>query len=86
MWKLFRPQNNLSEKEARWGSTTVQGSGHQDSLSMAELRQKVVKTDSDLQEKRLATMPKPSLGYGGKYGVQNDRVDKASAPGCLSCV
>lgn len=32
---------------------------------------------SDLKQKELENMPKASHGYGGKFGVQQDRMDKA---------
>ncbi|CAD5210956.1 unnamed protein product [Bursaphelenchus okinawaensis] len=71
-------KNDISEKEARWGSKVIQGSGHQDALNMAELRAQVMKNDEVAREKRLAQMPKPSQGYGGKFGVETDRVDKSA--------
>lgn len=37
----------------------------------------------DLQEKKLAEMPKASEGYGGKFGVQKDRMDKVGYLGDL---
>ncbi|KAF1603576.1 UNVERIFIED_CONTAM: Src substrate cortactin, partial [Eudyptes robustus] len=71
-------KNDVSEKEARWGSRVIEGSGHQDALNMAELRAQVMKSDASTREKRLADMPKPSQGYGGKFGVEIDRVDKSA--------
>lgn len=34
-----------------------------------------------LKEKELATGPRASHGYGGKFGVEQDRMDKVSAGG-----
>lgn len=47
---------------------------------MDQLRKKVVSSDASLKEKQLAEMPKPSEGYGGKFGVQKDRLDKVILP------
>lgn len=123
-------QNNLSEKERRWGAKTVVGSGHQESIRLDRLRDDVLKSDqivkvrsptysrtpkislkSDkllqfnffkteypentyfshllifddlkfknfllfLKDKMMSHMSKPSEGYGGKFGVQTDRVDQ----------
>ncbi|CAI4232511.1 unnamed protein product [Auanema sp. JU1783] len=71
-------ENDLTEKEARWGSKTVEGSGHQGSFSLEQFRREALDSDKLNQEKKLATMPKPSEGYGGKFGVQTDRMDKAA--------
>lgn len=32
---------------------------------------------SELKQKELEHMPKASHGYGGKFGLQQDRMDKA---------
>ncbi len=71
-------KNDISEKESRWGSKTVAGSGHQASFGVDQLRQQALVDDKVVAEKRLATLPKPSLGYGGKFGVQKDRMDKVT--------
>jgi hypothetical protein len=62
-------QNNVSEKESRWGAKTVAGSGHQESIRLDQLRDQVLKSDHDLKEKQMEHMPKASEGYGGKFGV-----------------
>ena len=41
--KLF--QNDLDEKESRWGSKTVEGSGHQDSIQLDMLRNEVLESE-----------------------------------------
>ena len=38
----------------------------------------ILKADGVAQERTLAEMPKASDGYGGKFGVQTDRVDKSA--------
>lgn len=71
-------ENDVSEKEQRWGAKTVQGSGHQEHINIHKLRQTVSTEHSDLKQKELATMPKASHGYGGKFGLQQDRMDKSA--------
>lgn len=68
--------NDMSERELRWGAKSVQGSGHQESFNLKNLHKEILKADADETKKRLETMPKPSFGYGGVHGVQNDRKDK----------
>jgi hypothetical protein len=46
--------------------------------SIHKLRENVSSEHSDLRQKEQATMPKASDGYGGKFGVQQDRMDKVS--------
>lgn len=41
--------------------------------SMDQLRQDVVKSDADAKKN---AVPKASYGYGGKFGVEKDRMDK----------
>lgn len=55
-------QNNVDEKESRWGAKTVEGSGHQESIRLDQLREEVLKSDRELKEKQLKTMPKSSEG------------------------
>ncbi|XP_043561258.1 src substrate cortactin-like [Chiloscyllium plagiosum] len=68
--------NDLSEKEQRWGAKSVQGSGHQAHINLHELRENVSQEHKSLKQKELADGPKASHGYGGKFGVQDDRMDK----------
>lgn len=44
------------------------------SVSVAELRNKVAKEHE--QGKQRDDQPKASYGYGGKFGVEKDRMDK----------
>ncbi|KAK4468121.1 hypothetical protein MN116_008288 [Schistosoma mekongi] len=67
--------NDVTEKEQRWGSKTVAGSGHQASIDMLALKEEVKKADC-LAKLKIA--PKPSYGYGGKFGVEKDRMDKSA--------
>ncbi|KAF6033786.1 CTTN [Bugula neritina] len=71
-------QNDVSEKEQRWGSKTVEGSGHQSAIDLKELRGEVQKDDAKYKEKELKEKGTGSYGYGGKFGVQKDRMDKAA--------
>lgn len=76
----FSLQNDVSEKEQRWGAKTVQGSGHQEHINIHKLRENVFQEHQTLKEKELETGPKASHGYGGKFGVEQDRMDRVS--GC----
>lgn len=70
--------NDISEKASRWGAKTVEGSGHQEHFNMEKLRQEALIAEKIQQEKKLDQMPKASEGYGGKFGVMTDRMDKAA--------
>ncbi|KAM9317955.1 src substrate cortactin isoform 3-T3 [Pholidichthys leucotaenia] len=71
-------ENDVSEKEQRWGAKTVQGSGHQEHIDIHNLREVVSTEHKSLKQKELETMPSASHGYGGKFGVQKDRMDKSA--------
>ncbi|KAJ8416180.1 hypothetical protein AAFF_G00382020 [Aldrovandia affinis] len=71
-------ENDLTEKEQRWGAKTVEGSGHQEHINIHKLRENVSTEHSHLKQKELENMPKASHGYGGKFGVQQDRMDKSA--------
>ena len=45
-------------------------------FSIHRLRETVSTEHTSLKQKELETMPKASHGYGGKFGVQQDRMDK----------
>ncbi|XP_054716161.1 src substrate protein p85-like isoform X2 [Uloborus diversus] len=71
--------NDVTEEEQRWGSKTVEGSGRTAAaINIQELRSNVVKDDAELKKKSLESGPKSSFGYGGKFGVQADRMDKSA--------
>ncbi|RXN08815.1 src substrate cortactin isoform X1 [Labeo rohita] len=61
-------ENDVSEKEQRWGAKTVAGSGHQEHINIHKLRERVSSEHSELKQKELENMPKASHGYGGKFG------------------
>ncbi|XP_077356029.1 src substrate protein p85-like isoform X3 [Festucalex cinctus] len=69
-------ENDVSEQEQRWGAKTVPGSGHKEPISVSELRAKVAAEHE--QVKHQETTPKASYGYGGKFGVETDHVDKVA--------
>lgn len=48
--------------------------------SIHKLRENVFQEHQTLKEKELETGPKASHGYGGKFGVEQDRMDKVSGP------
>ncbi|XP_055933404.1 src substrate cortactin-like isoform X2 [Argiope bruennichi] len=71
--------NDVTEEEQRWGSKTVEGSGRTSAaINIEELRTNVVKDDAEFKKKALDESMKPSYGYGGKFGVQADRMDKSA--------
>uniref|UniRef100_UPI003AB036B6 src substrate cortactin isoform X3 n=1 Tax=Centroberyx gerrardi TaxID=166262 RepID=UPI003AB036B6 len=71
-------ENDVSEKEQRWGAKTVAGSGHQEHINIHQLRENVSTEHTSLKQKEMDSMPKASHGYGGKFGVQQDRMDKSA--------
>ena len=46
--------------------------------SVADLRQKVSHEHEVVKKKELDGGPKASYGYGGKFGVETDRMDKVN--------
>ncbi|NWI70590.1 SRC8 protein, partial [Todus mexicanus] len=70
--------NDVSEEEQRWGAKTVKGSGHQEHINIHQLRENVFQEHQNLKAKELETGPKASHGYGGKFGVEQDRMDKSA--------
>ncbi|KAL1509422.1 hypothetical protein ABEB36_004163 [Hypothenemus hampei] len=74
--------NDVDEQQQRWGSATVQGSGRTaGAIDMEKLRRETEEADA-LKKKKAHDegTDNPSYGYGGKFGVQKDRMD-ASAVG-----
>ncbi|XP_023681732.1 src substrate protein p85-like [Paramormyrops kingsleyae] len=71
-------ENDVSEQEQRWGAKTIEGSGRKEHISVAELRQKVASEHEQVKKKELDEGPKASFGYGGKFGVEKDRMDKVA--------
>ncbi|XP_036373724.1 hematopoietic lineage cell-specific protein isoform X2 [Megalops cyprinoides] len=71
-------ENDVSEQEQRWGAKTIEGSGRKEHISVAELRQNVSKEHEVVKKKEMEQAPKASYGYGGKFGVEKDRMDKVA--------
>lgn len=68
--------NDVNEQEQRWGSKTVEGSGRSaGAINMQQLREETERADA---EKKQKDGPKSSHGYGGKFGVEKDRMDKSA--------
>lgn len=44
--------------------------------SIHQLRQTVSTEHTSLKKQEMDTMPRASYGYGGKFGLQEDRMDK----------
>lgn len=69
-------ENDVSEQEQRWGSKTIEGSGRSAAaIDMQQLREETERAD---KEKKQKDGPKSSHGYGGKFGVEKDRMDKSA--------
>ncbi|CAG2197271.1 CTTN [Mytilus edulis] len=71
-------ENDVSEQEQRWGAKTIEGSGHQGSLNLKDLRNQVATDDDKKKKDEYEKGPKASEGYGGKFGVMKDRMDKSA--------
>ncbi|XP_051746786.1 src substrate protein p85-like isoform X4 [Ctenopharyngodon idella] len=71
-------ENDVSEQEQRWGARTIEGSGRKEHISIAELRQNVSREHEVVKKKEMDQAPKASYGYGGKFGVEKDRMDKGA--------
>uniref|UniRef100_A0AAV2IZJ8 Golgin subfamily B member 1 n=2 Tax=Knipowitschia caucasica TaxID=637954 RepID=A0AAV2IZJ8_KNICA len=69
-------ENDITEQEQRWGAKTIEGSGRKEHISVADLRQKVVVEHERVKQKE--NTPKASYGYGGRFGVEKDRMDRAA--------
>uniref|UniRef100_A0A4X2K5F4 Hematopoietic lineage cell-specific protein n=1 Tax=Vombatus ursinus TaxID=29139 RepID=A0A4X2K5F4_VOMUR len=70
--------NDISEKEQRWGAKTIEGSGRKEHINIHQLRSKVSEEHDVLKKKELEAGPKASHGYGGRFGVERDRMDKSA--------
>lgn len=71
--------NDVSEKEQRWGSKTIEGSLNADKdVSVREVREAVVTMHEKKVKEEYQRGPMSSTGYGGKFGVQKDRMDKSA--------
>merc|ERR1712013_195391 len=66
--------NNMSEEQQRWGGARDTGT-----LDMDKFREEIKQEDSQAALKRQQEDGyKSSTGYGGKFGVQKDRMDKSA--------
>jgi len=71
--------NDVTEEEQRWGSKTIEGSGKLvGAIDINKLREQVKQDDANIKRQLLESGPKASYGYGGKFGVQEDRMDKTA--------
>jgi cortactin len=71
--------NDVTEEEQRWGSRTVEGSGRTaGAIDMNKLRSETAEADAVLKQKQLEEGPQAAFGYGGKFGVQTDRMDSCA--------
>uniref|UniRef100_A0A8C3YV99 Hematopoietic lineage cell-specific protein n=1 Tax=Catagonus wagneri TaxID=51154 RepID=A0A8C3YV99_9CETA len=70
--------NDISEKEQRWGAKTIEGSGRTEHINIHQLRNKVSEEHDTLKKKEMESGPKASHGYGGRFGVERDRMDKSA--------
>lgn len=70
--------NDVTEEEQRWGSKTIEGSGRTaGAIDMAQLRHETEKSDADIKKKEIE-IKNPGHGYGGKFGIEKDRMDKSA--------
>ena len=66
--------NNMSEEQQRWGGARDTGV-----LDMVQFRQEIRQEDEAARLKRQEQEGyKSSTGYGGKFGVMEDRQDKSA--------
>lgn len=70
--------NDVSEQEQRWGSKTIEGSGRTaGAIDMRQLRQDIEQADANRLKEDIEKT-NPGFGYGGKFGVEKDRMDKSA--------
>ncbi|XP_024083602.1 src substrate cortactin isoform X5 [Cimex lectularius] len=71
--------NDVTEQEQRWGSKTIHGSGRTaGSIDMKKLREEVAASDAIQKKKQQEEGPKAAFGYGGKFGIEKDRMDESA--------
>nr|XP_023013740.1 src substrate cortactin [Leptinotarsa decemlineata] len=72
--------NDVDEQQQRWGSATVEGSGRTaGAIDMEKLRRETEEADTLKKKKELdESEHNPSYGYGGKFGVEKDRMDQSA--------
>jgi len=70
--------NDVSEQEQRWGSKTIEGSGRTaGAIDMQQLRHDIEQADANKKKEEIEKL-NPGFGYGGKFGVETDRMDKSA--------
>ncbi|KAF5300610.1 hypothetical protein FQR65_LT09142 [Abscondita terminalis] len=71
--------NDVNEVEQRWGAATIEGSGRTaGAINMEQLRKETEESDALKKKKELIEGPNSAFGYGGKFGVQEDRMDSSA--------
>jgi len=63
-------QNDMTEEQQRYGATRDCGA-----IDMKQFREDTMQEDANLKKKQLESGPQASYGYGGKFGVEKDRMD-----------
>ncbi|XP_059610557.1 src substrate cortactin [Phlebotomus argentipes] len=66
--------NEISEEEQRWGSKGGRTAG---AIDMEKLRLETEQADAD-RKKKILDESNPGYGYGGKFGLETDRMDKSA--------
>jgi len=61
--------NNVTEEEQRWGGKARTAGA----IDMSALREQTTKEHSELKKKSTSQGPQASYGYGGKFGLEQDR-------------
>ncbi|KAG5668659.1 hypothetical protein PVAND_016593 [Polypedilum vanderplanki] len=67
-------ENKITEDEQRWGKGVDRGAA----IDMQKLIEETEKADEEKKKKLVETGITGSHGYGGKFGVQKDRMDKSA--------
>ncbi|KAI3386934.1 hypothetical protein SNEBB_004281 [Seison nebaliae] len=65
-------KNETNEKEQRWGAKTIKNSGKQENINMEKLREEITEVNLTKEKKKKNDQ---AFGYGGEFGVQEDRFD-----------
>ncbi|XP_060526391.1 src substrate cortactin [Cylas formicarius] len=68
--------NDIDEQQQRWGSSAGRTAG---AIDMQKLRKETEEADAMKKKKALQEAPdNPAFGYGGKFGIQKDRMDSSA--------
>ncbi|KXS18391.1 hypothetical protein M427DRAFT_209479 [Gonapodya prolifera JEL478] len=72
--------NDVGEKGQRWGSKSnpPTAQGGQTDHDLESLRKAVINGHEEKQKEEYKKKETYSTGYGGKFGVQEDRMDKSA--------